>query len=178
MEEKPSRKRKEEGENSNSQSKRAKNEASVNLESSFFTFLSKLTTKELMAQITMDLQDTIPGSTRLSLDETIVLAGFKSQDECNRRSVQLCDGRGENPKEVARSFTKCAELLDTRTVKYQMGNVKYDSVPELLKRRICRNLSISKNRNRITFRSRQHKRTLLICNILAKVCSKRQSYQQ
>ena len=85
--------------------------------------------------------------------------------------MTLCDGTGENPEEVDRSLTKCAELLDTRTVKYQMGNVKYDGVPELLKKRIWKNLSVSKNRDRVIFGSRQHKRILLICTILAKVCN-------
>jgi hypothetical protein len=121
-----------------------------------------------MAWISMELQDAIPEAANVSLDEAIVLAGFKSQDDCDRRGVTLCFGTGENPEEVDRSITKCAELLDTRTVKYQMGNVNYVEVPELLKKR---NLSVSKNRDRVIFGSRQHKRILLICTILATVCN-------
>ena len=51
-----------------------------------------------------------------------------------------------------------------------MGNIKYDGVSELLRRKIARNMAISKNREKTTFGSRAHKRILLICCILAKVC--------
>merc|ERR1712179_774078 len=92
-----------------------------------------------------------------------------NQDDCDRRKVTLCKGTG-TAKEVEKSLTRCAEALDVRTVAYQMGNVSFSGVPELLKKRIWKNLADIKNRVNIEFRSRKHKRILLICAILAKIC--------
>ena len=165
-----SRKRKEEGESSNSNAKRRKEEEepenSFNLENSYFSFLSTLSTPVLRNWISGELHDAIPEATNKSIDEAIVLAGFKSQDDCDRRKVTLCQGTGRNAEEVDQSLTRCAEALDTRTVKYQMGNVSFVGVPELLKKRIWKNLADSKNRDKIEFRSRKHKRILLILSLI------------
>ena len=165
------RKSKSEGESSKS-NKRIKEEEPenpFNLENTMFSFLSTLSTPMLRNWIAVELHDAVPKAKNKSIEDAIVLAGFRNQDNCDRRKITLCNGTG-SAKEVDQSLNRCAELLDVRTAEYQMGNVSFLGVPELLKRRIWKYLAESRNRVKMEFRSQKHKKILLTCTILAKLC--------
>ena len=165
------RKAKSDGENpkSNKRIKEEESENPFNLENSMFSFLSTLSTAMLRSWIAVELQDAVPKAKNKNIEDAIVLAGFRNQDNCDRRKITLCNGTG-SAKEVDQSLNRCAELLDVRTAEYQMGNVNFLGVPELLKKRIWKYLAESRNRVKMEFRSQKHKKILLICTILAKLC--------
>ena len=165
------RKAKSDGENpkSNKRIKEEEFENPFNLENSMFSFLSTLSTAMLRSWIAVELHDAVPKAKNKNIEDAIVLAGFRNQDNCDRRKITLCNGTG-SAKEVDQSLNRCAELLDVRTAEYQMGNVSFLGVPELLKRRIWKYLAESRNRVKMEFRSQKHKKILLICTILAKLC--------